>query len=81
MFAKAVAGQDISSFFNFGGSAASASSAPVKAAEEPKAADKGKKEDKKKKEEPKVEEEEEDVGMGGLFDWSTYLNNILNVYE
>lgn len=50
MFAKAVAGQDISKFFNFGGSAASPSPAAVASKEEPKAADKGKKDDKKKKE-------------------------------
>ena len=68
MFAKAVAGQDISSFFNFGGSASSSAPTAVAATKEEPKADKGKKEDKKKKEEPKVEEEEEDVGMGGLFD-------------
>ena len=68
LFAKAVAGKDISQFFNFGGSssgpAPAASSAPV-AAEVPKDDKKGKKPEPKK-EEPK--EEEEDVGMGGLFD-------------
>ena len=55
LFAKAIAGQNISDFFNFGG-AASSGSAP--AASQPVAESKpadNKKQDKKKKEEPKVE--------------------------
>ena len=67
IFAKAIEGQDISSFFNFAGAGSSApaeaSKGPVK--EEPKKQDK--KEPAKKKEEPPPEEEE-DAGMGGLFD-------------
>ena len=70
LFSKAVAGQNISSFFNFGG--ASSGPAPAVDAKEEKKDDKknDKKADKKApvKEEPKPEEEEEDVGMGGLFD-------------
>lgn len=78
LFAKAVAGKDISQYFNFGGS--SAGSAPVQAPvakevakEAPKEAPKDDKKGGKKKvvEEPK--EEEEEGGMGGLFDdWSIY---------
>ena len=54
LFAKAVAGKDISQFFNFGGSAASAPApaATAVAKEAPKDDKKGKKEEKKK-EEPK----------------------------
>lgn len=72
LFAKAIEGKDISSFFNFGGSAAGPASAPAVAATAPAAETKkaeekgGKKKEEKKPEPPK--EEEEDAGMGGLFD-------------
>ena len=55
LFAKAVAGQDISSFFNFGGSAAQ-SSGPAASTEAPKEAakpDAGKGKGKKEPEPPK----------------------------
>lgn len=79
LFAKAVAGKDISSFFSVGDSAPSApapaaNAAPVTAPaaktpapEAKKVDDKGK---KKEKEVVKAPEpvEEDDGGMGGLFD-------------
>jgi large subunit ribosomal protein LP1 len=71
LFAKAVEGQNIASFFNFGGQAASgpAASGPAPVATQaPK--EEAKKDDKKAKKEvpPPPKEEEEDGGMGGLFD-------------
>ncbi|MCL4168122.1 UNVERIFIED_CONTAM: hypothetical protein GTU68_005230 [Idotea baltica] len=64
LFAKAVAGQDIKSFFNFAGSGEAPAVAQVAVKEEPK------KKEVKKVEKKLVEEpvEEEDGGMGGLFD-------------
>ena len=65
IFAKAVTGASLSSFFNFGGSAPAATTSAPAPVEEKKA--ETKKETKKPvKEEPKEEVEEE--GMGGLFD-------------
>ena len=52
LFAKAVAGQNISNFFNFGGSGSSGSSAQVQA---PVASEPAKTETKGKKEAPKKE--------------------------
>lgn len=72
LFAKALAGKDISSFFNFGGvssgpaPAASATSAPAEKKTD-KPAEK-KKEEKKEAPPPPPKEEEEDMDMGGLFD-------------
>ena len=69
IFAKAIEGQDITSFFNFGSQGASQGSAPSAVKEAPKEAAK---DDKKGKKAPKQEEmpveEEEEGGMGGLFD-------------
>jgi large subunit ribosomal protein LP1 len=71
LFAKALSGKDISSFFNFAGVAAGPAPAATTAAPEKK--DDKKKEEKKpevKKEAPPPppKEEEEDMDMGGLFD-------------
>ncbi len=69
IFAKAIEGQDLASFFNFGSQGSTPQgSAPQAAKEAPKKeAAKDDKKAKPKKEEKPVEEEE-DAGMGGLFD-------------
>ncbi len=69
LFAKALAGKDISSFFNFGGvssgpAPAASTAAPAKVA----AKEEKKKEEKKEAPPPPPKEEEEDMDMGGLFD-------------
>jgi len=62
VFAKALEGKDISSFFNFGGSAAPAATEAAPAKKEEK-----KKEEKKKEAPPPPKEEEEEMDMGDLF--------------
>ena len=70
LFAKALSGKDISSFFNFAGAASgpapAASSAPAPAAKGEKKEEK-KKEEKKEAPPPPPKEEEEDMDMGDLF--------------
>lgn len=75
LFAKALSGKDISSFFNFAGVAsgpAPAASTPATAPAAEKKDDKKpaekKKEEKKEAPPPPPKEEEEDMDMGGLFD-------------
>ena len=83
IFAKALQGKDVSSFFNFGG-AASGPAAPAAPAAQ-KAADKPKKEDKKKEAPPPPpKEEEEEMDMGDLFGWLfirriTRFNSVLSL--
>jgi large subunit ribosomal protein LP1 len=71
LFAKALHGKDISSFFNFSAGSAPAATAVTSAPaekKEDKKKDEKKKEEKKEAPPPPPKEEEEDVGMGGLFD-------------
>lgn len=73
LFAKALQGKDVSSFFNFGGAASGpagpATTAPAAQKATDKGADKPKKEDKKKEAPPPPppKEEEEEMDMGDLF--------------
>ena len=74
IFAKAVSGRNFADFFNFGGASTSAPAAVSAPVAEKKA---DKKEDKKAKVVEQPKEEEEEVGMGGLFDWAmSYLTSI-----
>ena len=69
IFAKAIEGQDIASFFNFGSQGgAPQGQAPQAAKEAPKEAPKEDKKGKKEKAPEPPAEEEEEGGMGGLFD-------------
>lgn len=70
LFAKALAGQQISSFFNFGGvvaDAPAATSAPAVAEKKEAKKEEKKKEEKKEAPPPPPKEEEEDMDMGDLF--------------
>lgn len=71
LFAKALSGKDISSFFNFGGVASgpapAAASAPAAEKKDDKKKDEKKPEAKKEAPPPPPKEEEEDMDMGDLF--------------
>lgn len=69
LFAKALSGKDISSFFNFGAVASGPAPAAAPAAEkkDDKKKDEPKKEAKKEAPPPPPKEEEENMDMGDLF--------------